>query len=119
MTARTPSAGGNVTLDISLLGREYKVACRESERAELIDAVALLDRRMREIRDGGKIAGAERVAVMAALNLAHDLLRERHAPRAASSATAATPIDDAGLRRRIVNMQSAIDQVLAGQDKPH
>jgi len=116
VTGRTPSAGGNVTLDISLLGREYKVACKESERAELIDAVALLDRRMREIRDGGKVAGAERVAVMAALNLAHDLLRERHTPRAASAEVAATPIDDAGLRRRIVNMQAAIDQVLAAPD---
>ena len=119
MTTRTPSAADTVSLDISLLGREYKVACKESERAELVDAVALLDRRMREIRDGGKIAGAERIAVMAALNLAHDLLRERRAPQSTSSAVSATAIDDSGLRRRIVSMQTAIDQVLAGQDKTH
>jgi cell division protein ZapA len=118
MTAR-PAGGSErtVTLDVSLLGREYKVACKESERPALIDAVALLDRRMREIRDSGKIAGAERIAVMAALNLAHDLLRERHAPRAGpSAATPPATIDDNALRRRIVGMQSAIDQVLAGQE---
>jgi len=111
------------TLDVTLLGRDYKVACKESERAELQDAVAFVDRRMREIRDAGKsAAGVERVAVMAALNIAHDLLRER---RAASSAPARTPlqsssnsgVDEATVRRRIADMQSAIDQVLAGQEK--
>ena len=118
-----PQAGGErtVTLDVSLLGRDFKVACKESERAELGDAVALLDRRMREIREGGKIAGAERIAVMAALNLAHDLLRERRqtrptAPSAqASSNTNTATIDDAALRRRIESMHSALDAVLTGQ----
>jgi len=109
-----------VTLDVSLLGRDFRVACKESERAELTDAVALLDRRMREIRDSGKIAGAERIAVMAALNLAHDLLRERKLPRssAATLATHATTatgdVDDASLRRRITVMNAALDQALAG-----
>jgi cell division protein ZapA len=117
MTNRVSAAEGTVTLDVSLLGREYKVACRASERAELTDAVALLDRRMREIRDGGKVVGAERVAVMAALNLAHDLLRERNAATAPPPPAAATGIDDSGLRRRIASMQSAIDQVLAGHDQ--
>jgi len=110
-----------VTLDVSLLGRDFKVACKESERAELTDAVALLDRRMREIRETGKIAGAERIAVMAALNLAHDLLRERKVPRSSAPAssthvtTATGAIDDASLRRRIAVMNSALDQALAGQ----
>ena len=108
-----------VTLDVSLLGREYKVACKEDERAELLDAVAFLDRRMREIRDAGKGAATERVAVMAALNIAHDLLRERHAPRAAPPPQPLTGvIDDADSRRRIALMHSAIDQALAGSDTP-
>jgi cell division protein ZapA len=109
-------AGGEraVTLDVSLLGREYKVACKDDERAELLDAVALLDRRMKEIRDAGKGAATERVAVMAALNLAHDLLRERHAPARAPLAQPLTGvIDDADARRRIGLMHNAIDQVLA------
>ncbi len=116
MTNRPAGTDATVTLDVSLLGREYRVACKASERAELVDAVALLDRRMREIRDGGKIAGAERVAVMAALNLAHDLLRERNASGTPSIA-AATGIDDGALKRRIASMQSAIDQVLAAHEQ--
>jgi len=62
-------------LDVTILGRVYKVACKESERDELTQAVTLLDRRMREIREAGKVSGADRIAVMAALNLAHELLR--------------------------------------------
>jgi len=104
----------SITLDISLLGRDYKVACKERERAELVEAVALLDRRMREIRDAGKIAGAERVAVMAALNLAHELLRER---KAATASAAPNAIDVSSARRRIASMHQAIDQALAEQDK--
>jgi cell division protein ZapA len=109
-----------VTLDVSLLGRDFKVACKESERAELADAVALLDRRMREIREGGKIAGAERIAVMAALNLAHDLLRERRQGRATAPAPEPSTadhvaVDEAALRRRIEAMNSALDAALTGQ----
>lgn len=121
MSAKPAPAGERtVTLDVSLLGRDYKVACKESERAELTEAVALLDRRMREIREGGKVAGVERVAVMAALNLAHDLLRERRAPRAGAVAaqpdvSAPASVDDAPLRRRIESMHAALDAALAGQ----
>ncbi len=120
-TRAQTSAERTITLDVSLLGRDFKVACKESERAELADAVALLDRRMREIREGGKIVGAERIAVMAALNLAHDLLRERRqarpTPQSAQSAsmTSQMAVDDSALRRRIEAMHSALDIALAGQ----
>ena len=112
MTPRS-TADKPLQLDISLLGRDYKVACRESERAELMQAVALLDARMREIRDTGKVAAIDRITVMAALNLAHDVLRTRGADTHAARA----PLDDPRAQRRIQAMQSAIDQVLAGQDK--
>ena len=85
----------SITLDITILGREFKVACKENERAELTEAVALLDKRMREIRDGGKVTAVDRIAVMAAVNLAHDLLRARSADMAAAS----TPIDGARAQR--------------------
>ena len=102
---------------IRILEKEYHVACPAEEKAALLESAELLNGKMREIRDSGKIAGAERIAVMAALNLAHDLLRERHAPRAGpSAAMPPATIDDNALRRRIVSMQSAIDQVLAGQE---
>ena len=111
------------TLDVSLLGRDYRIACAESERAELDEAIALLDRRMREIRAAGKVGGSERIAVMAALNLAHDLLRARKsggAPAPADAdveATSSFAIDDAGARRRIAAMRASIEEVLGGQDK--
>ena len=102
-----------ITLDITILGREFKVACKENERAELTEAVALLDKRMREIRDAGKVTGTDRIAVMTALNFAHELLRERRAAAAASAGA----IDGESARRRIQSMQTAIDAALAGQEK--
>jgi cell division protein ZapA len=125
MTTKPPNPGERmVTLDISLVGRDYKVACKEGEEAELREAVALLDRRMREIREGSKSSSTERVAVMAGLNLAHDFLRGRGAPAAApkpaatASSTAPPAIIDApAARRRIAGMRSAIEQVLSTQEK--
>ena len=108
-----PAAEKPLQLDCTILGREYKFACKESERPELMQAVALLDKRMREIRDAGKVAAVDRIAVMAAVNLAHDLLRARSTDAASSP----MPIDAARAQRRIQSMQSAIDQLLAGQEK--
>lgn len=110
------SAPKMITLDITILGREFKVACKEREREELSEAVALLDKRMREIRDAGKVTGTDRIAVMTALNFAHELLRERRAGGAADAQPEGS-IDGESARRRIQSMQTAIDQALAGQDK--
>jgi len=112
------SAPKMITLDITILGREFKVACKEREREELSEAVALLDKRMREIRDAGKVTGTDRIAVMTALNFAHELLRERRAGGAGDAQPAPDgSIDGESARRRIQSMQTAIDQALAGQDK--
>jgi cell division protein ZapA len=126
MTARD-AADRAVTLDVNILGRDYRIACKESERAELSEAVAYLDRRMREIRDQGKIAGADRIAVMAALNIAHELLRAQtrdhrgdgaaHGARVAAERKGDAPIDAASAQRRIHDMGAAIDSLLASQDK--
>jgi cell division protein ZapA len=121
MTAKDPAAGERtVTLDVDLLGRAYKFACKESERAELEGAAAYLDAQMKGIRAAGKVAAVDRIAVMAALNIAHELLRARQRPGAADTAsalsTAVPAIDDAAARRRIHHMQSAIDQVLADNE---
>ena len=108
-----------VTLDVTLLGRDYKVACKPGEEAELRDAVAFLDRRMRDIRESSKTSSTDRIAVMAALNLVHELQRAR-TPSAAGpeAATPAALVDAAAARRRIASMRSAIEQVLMpGQEK--
>ena len=114
MTQKPTGTGdAKIQLDVQIVGREYKIACREHERSDLLEAVAFLDRRMREIRDAGKVSGAERIAVMAALNIANELLRERRAP----SLMPATEVDGADAQGRIKAMQTAIDQAMAGQDK--
>jgi cell division protein ZapA len=100
-------SGETKTLDIKILDRELRVACPEEERGELLDAVAYLDRKMREIRDAGKIASVERIAIMAALNITHELL----------SVKVGRGFDLADFKRRMSAMETAIDEALAEQDK--
>jgi cell division protein ZapA len=92
------------TLDVNIMGRTYKVACSDEERNALLSAVAYLDRKMTEIKSAGRVASAERIAVMAALNIAHELL---------SSRNNASGFDIEGLRRRMAAMEATLDQALA------
>lgn len=62
-------------VSVRIMDREYVVACPYDERSALLDAAEFLNARMREIRDSGKVVGLDRIAVMAALNLAHEFLR--------------------------------------------
>jgi cell division protein ZapA len=107
----------SVQLDVHILGREFKVGCKENERADLLNAVAFLDTRMREIRDGGKIAGVDRIAVMAALNIANELLLQRKQVENSATSQETAAVDDASAQRRIQTMQSAIDEMLSAQDQ--
>lgn len=59
---------------VSILGKEYQVACPENEQAALIASAQMLHKNMEKIRNTGKIVGLDRIAVMAALNLAHELI---------------------------------------------
>ena len=62
---------------VNILGKEYQIACPPEERADLHASAALLDERMRAVRDAGRVVGADRIAVMVALNLAHEMLQSR------------------------------------------
>jgi len=99
------AAPTNLSLDVAIMGREFRVACPEEERESLLQAVTYLDRKMREIRDHGKVIGLERIAIMAALNITHDYL-------------AAKPVspDDQAHRERIGHLTKLLDQALAQQD---
>lgn len=66
-----------VRVSVRILEKEYQVACLPEERSELLDSAEHLNGKMREIRDAGNIVGLDRIAVMAALNLAHELLKVR------------------------------------------
>jgi cell division protein ZapA len=61
-------------VSVRILDKEYQVACPANERTDLLDSAEVLNAKMREIRDSGRIVGLDRIAVMAALNMANDLL---------------------------------------------
>lgn len=58
---------------VKILGKDYRIACAENEQETLIHSAQELDEQMKEIRDSGKVTGTDRIAVLAALNLAHEL----------------------------------------------
>ena len=98
-------------LDVTIMGRNYKVACEDQEREELLEAVAYLDRKMSEIKSAGKVASIERIAVMAALNIAHELLSERN------TGSVSAGFDIEALKRRMISMQTTLDEALAPQER--
>lgn len=62
-------------VNVRILEKDYQVACPADERTALLDSAEILNARMREIRDSGKVVGLDRIAVMAALNMANELLQ--------------------------------------------
>ena len=64
-------------VSVKILGKEYQIACPEEEKAALISSAQLLHYNMEQIQSSGKIIGLDRIAVMAALNLAHELINLR------------------------------------------
>ncbi|MDH3221969.1 MAG: cell division protein ZapA [Gammaproteobacteria bacterium] len=62
-------------INISILDKDYKVACPPGEQSALLESARFLDSKMREVRDNGNILGSERIAVITALNMANDLLK--------------------------------------------
>jgi cell division protein ZapA len=100
-------ADGAKTVDVELLGRTYRVACGDGERESLMQAVAYLDGKMNEIKVAGKVTGGERIAVMAALNIAHELLSTR----------LGDGYDVGQVKRRIAALESKLDAALAQQEK--
>ncbi|MCX8145136.1 MAG: cell division protein ZapA [Azovibrio sp.] len=94
-------------LDVKILGREYRIACPAGEQEALQAAVALVDGKMQEIAHKTRNTVPERVAVMAALNIAHEYLLARNAVAAAPG------FDTASAKRRIEAMDTRLDAVLA------
>lgn len=97
MSKETPNA-----VAITILGKEYLIACSEDEKAELHASAGYLDKKMREIRDSGKVIGTDRIAVMAALNIAHELLHNK----------GNLSLADRDVEGRIRNIQEKIEEAL-------
>ncbi len=95
-------------LTINLLGREFRVGCPEGEEKLLLATVDYLNRKLKEVRDVGKVTGNERIALMAALNIAHEYL-SRKVPIAGT--------DNQAIERRIIAMQETVDSALAADQE--
>lgn len=98
---------GAKSLEVSIFGRSYKVACEDGEREALLQAVAYLDGKMNDVRKTGKVSGTERIAVMVALNMAHELLATK----------LGAGFDLGHAKRRIAAIESKLDTALASQEK--
>jgi len=92
-------------IKVHLLGKEYPIVCPQNEEHDLLIAARYLDDKMRQIRDTGRVFGAERIAVMAALNIAHELIQLQQQNRMLS----------AGLSERLSAMHEKIDATLGGE----
>src|SRR5216117_921271 len=98
-------------LTLSLLGREFRVACPDGEQKQLQASVDYLNRKMKEVRDTGKVVGNERIAIMAALNIAHEFVSNP------GKAPAGPSVDSGMIKRRIVAMQETLDSALAADQE--
>ena len=93
-------------MQISIMGREFRVACEPAEQKALQEAVDFLNRKMQDIKDQGKINGLDRIAIMAALNISHEFLTTRLGG-----------FDVSEFRRRMAGIETTLDQALADQEK--
>ena len=95
-------------LTVSLLGREFRVACPDGEEKQLLASADYLNRKLKEVRDSGKVVGNERIAIMAALNIAHEFM---------SNKSSANAFDGSAIRRRITAMQETLEAALAADQE--
>ncbi len=95
-------------VSVRILDKEYRVACKKSERDTLLESSKLLDAKMREIRESGKVLGTDRIAVMAALNLASELIEVDREHKGEPKDAAGVQ----GIATRIRVMQNRIDNAL-------
>ena len=96
-------------LTIRILGRDYSIACPEGERESLLNSAEYLSRRMHAIQRKGKTLGVERIAVMAALNIARDLIA---AERRLERQEAGLPATDGEITERLSQLQLHIESAL-------
>jgi cell division protein ZapA len=93
------------TVRVNILGKDYHITCEEGEHDELVAAARYLDAKMRLINDHGRVIGAERIAVMAALNIAHELMQAQNRNAAAQP----VPVN---VTLQVMDMQRKIDRAL-------
>ncbi len=112
------TAAASKGMMINVMGRELRVAAPDGEEKQLLASVDLLNRKMKEIRDTGKVVGTERIAIMAALNMAHDLLSHGESGnKAAAVSSGNASVDETLVKRKMAEFENIIEKALADQDK--
>lgn len=101
------AAAPSKQLDIAIMGREFRVACPAAEEQALIQAALYLDAKMREIRDSGNVMGIDKIAIMAALNIAHEFMNSK----------LDGGFDIADFKRRIQRINTTINSALKEQQQ--
>ena len=94
---------------VNILDKEYLIACSDDEKTELMRSADYLDQKMREIRDAGKVIGSDRIAVMAALNISHELLTGE-SPGGGKTGSKVRLDDNVGIRLK--GLQEKIEHAL-------
>lgn len=94
-------------VSVRILDKEYQVACPASDRTDLLDSAEVLNEKMLEIRDSGRIVGLDRIAVMAALNMANDLLHAQARDREL----------DGDISNRLKIISDRVENVLGGNQQ--
>ena len=94
-------------VSVRILDKEYQVACPANERTNLLDSAEIVNQKMREIRDTGSIVGTDRIAVMAALNMANDLI----------NANARDQDLEGGISNRLKIISDRVDNVLGSSQQ--
>lgn len=103
---------------ISVMGREFRVAAPDGEERQLVASVELLNKKMKEIRDTGKVVGNERIAIMVALNIAHEHLQAQQGATAkVSTKTQNISVDEEFVKRKMQEMESMIEKAISDQEK--
>ena len=100
---------------INVMGREFRVAAPGGEERQLAASVEYLNKKMREIRDTGKVVGNERIAIMTALNIAHEFLLLQGGGKPAKAARA--EVDTELIRRKMGEFDGIIEKALTDQEK--
>ena len=99
---------------ITVMGREFRVAAPDGEERQLLASVDFLNKKMREVRDTGKVVGNERIAIMAALNSAHEHLQK---PATRSTIASNTDLDVDFARGKINAFEDIIEKAISDQEK--
>lgn len=97
----------NKTLNLIIMGREFCITCPEHEQEDLQLAATYLDKKIQEVKTDGKVIDSDRIAIVAALNITHELLMLR----------SGTGFDIDDFKRRIVSLKKKVDEVMIKKEQ--